>query len=537
MISVSDRWKELNEQTLLPEMFVELTYNITEPGLQDEAVVSATKPEEYSNVEQITDGTVKNSESYSNLEYGAWGLDGEYEYFDGTPVDPGYICSNYSDSDGSLDVLAEITIDFDGRHNKLVPGINITWDSAFGAWATDFIVIASNAQTEVARKVVTGNTSVVSQVIIDLINYSQIKIQILKWSHPFQRPKCTNIVFGANIIYTKDDLLSFSHEQNVDLLSASLPENTIKFSLRNDDDRWNPDSPVATERYLAERQEVSVRYGMDVDGEIEWIDGGTFWLSEWNTPSNGIEADFTARNAVEFMGAIYKGVRVGTLYDVAIAAFEEANIPKMKDGSNRYVVDESLRNISTDFSNDTTQYRVSEVLQMVAHAGNCVFHQTRDGKIRIEPWVQSYEGYVIGPDISYSHPEYTFNKPLKVVSVEYGVDGETVELEYSSTGETQTIKNPLLIDRGDATKVGRKALEILMNRKVVSGEFRSDLRVDALDSVIVVSKYSTNIIGITNVSYNTSGGAFRGKYTGRVVSVKLNPVEVYSDEFYANEIW
>jgi hypothetical protein len=307
--------------------------------------------------------------------------------------------------------------------------------------------------------------------------------------------------------------------------------------MRNDDDRWNPDSPTAIERYLSERQEISVRYGMDVDGTVEWINGGTFWLSEWNTPANGIEADFTARNAVEFMGATYKGMRVGTLYDIAIAAFEEADIPKMRDGSNRYVVDETLRNISTDFSNDTTQYRISEVLQMIAHAGNCVFYQDRDGAIHLELWNQIYSDCIITPDISYSHPEYTFNKPLKAISVGYGSNNESYELEYSSIGEIQTVSNPLITTRDDAARVANKALEILRNRKVISGDFRADLRMDALDNVVVVSKYSTNIIGITNVSYSTSGGAFRGKYTGRVVSVKLNPVTVYSNEFYANEIW
>lgn len=537
MISVSNRWKELNEQTLLPEMFVELTYHITEPGLQSDAVVSASSPTSYSNVAQIVDGSEKNSEVYCTLEYGAWGLDGKSKFFDGSPVDPGYVYKYYSVSSGTFATSPTITIDFSERRKVYVPGMVIVWDGAFGGCARDFEVIASNADGEVARKTVKNNTSTVTHVDIDLINYSKITIQISRWSHPYQHPKCTDILFGVKKVYTKDDLFSFSHEQNVDLLSASLPENTIKFGLRNDDDRWNPDSPMATERYLAERQEISLRYGMDVDGEIEWIKGGTFWLSEWNTPSNGMEADFTARNAVEFMGAIYKGVRKGTLYDIAVAAFEEANIPKTSKGSNRYFVDQSLRNLSTDFSNDTTQFRISEILQMVAHAGNCVFYQNRDGEIKIEPWSQTYEGYIITPDISYSHPEYTFNKSLKRVSVNYGSDSGSVDLDYSSTGEIQTVSNPLISTKDDATRVGQRALEILQNRKVISGDFRADLRMDALDCMIVTSKYASNIIGITNVSYKTSGGAFRGQYIGRVVSAKLNPVNVYSGEFYANEIW
>ena len=537
MIPVSDRWKELNEQTLLPEMFVELTYSITEPGLQDEASISVTNKESYSNVDQVIRDVDKNSESYSTLDYGAWGLDGNYSYFDGTPNDPGYIHSVYSESDGTLTVQPEITIDFDTRHTVAIPGITITWDKAFGGWATDFIVVANNSNGEVARTVVRGNTSVVSQIQINLVDYSQIKITVLKWSHPYQRMRCISILLGMKTVYTKDDLLGFSHKQVVDLLSATLPENSITFKLRNDDDRWNPELPTGAERYLAERQEVSLRYGMDVDGVIEWIPGGTFWLNEWNTPSNGMEADFTAQSAIGFMGAAYSGVRSGTLYDIAVSALEQASLPKMSDGSNRYIVSEKLREYTTDFSSENTSYLISEVVQMVAHAGNCVFYQDRNGIIHVEPWNQVYSGYVVDPNISYTHPEYTFNKPLKTVSVEYGSEKESVELEYSSTGEIQTVSNPFVRTETDATRVAKRTLEVLQNRKVVSGDFRADLRMDALDNIIVTSKYSKNVVGVTEVEYSTTDGAFRGKYTGRVVSIKLEPVNVYSDEIYSNEIW
>lgn len=537
MISVSDRWKELNKQTLLPEMFVELTYNITEPGLQEEARISVTNPESYSDVDQVLQDVDKNSESYSTLDYGAWGLDGNYSYFDGTPVDPGYIYSVYSESDGTLSVQPEITIDFDTRHTTAIPGITITWDEAFGGWATDFMVVVSNSNGEVARKVVRGNTSVVSNIQIDIVNYSQIKITVLKWSHPYQRMRCVSILLGIKTVYTKDDLLGFSHKQAVDLLSASLPENSITFKLRNDDDRWNPESPTGSEKYLSERQEVSLRYGMDVDGKVEWISGGTFWLNEWNTPSNGMEADFTAQCAIGFMGAVYKGVRTGTLYEIAVSAFEQAALPRMKNGSNRYFVSESLQEYTTDFSSEDTSYLISEVLQMVAHAGNCVFYQDRNGMVCIEPWKRVYSGYVIDPNISYTHPEYSFNKPLKAISIEYGPNKENVELEYSSTGEVQTVNNPFVRTESDANRVAEKTFEILQNRKVVSGDFRADLRMDALDNILVTSKYSTNVVGITEVEYSTTGGAFRGKYTGRVVSIKLEPVNVYSNEFYSNEIW
>lgn len=539
MINVSTEWKNKFNQTLLPEMFVEISYRVTEPGLQEDATASSSSAETFSNMNQIVRLTDKNSESYATLDYGGWGLDGSFEYFDGSPVDPGYVDSGYSDDNGEFaeNQHPRITIDFSERHDMLIPGMVITWGDAFHGWAVDFKVSTYNSSGLIDSVVVTGNQSVESTVWLDMVGYSKITIEIMKWSHPYQRVRCLQIMLGVEKIYTKSDLLGYDHTESVDLLSAALPLNQITFRLRNDDNRWNPDNPSGSERYLIEQQELEVRYGMDVNGTKEWIDGGTFWLSEWNTPSNGLEAVFTARDAIDFMNDLYGGPRSGTLYEIAVAALTQADLPVMSDGSVRFVVSESLQSIDTDFTEDASEYMISDVLQMVAHAGCCVFYQDRKGKVHIEPWSEEYTNFTINPDVSYSHPEYTINKPLKSVSVAYGSDQSRVSVEVGTRGGVQTVDNPLIITREDAVRVGGVARDILMNRKVVSGEFRSDLRLDALDNVMVKSKYATNIICITDISYSSTGGSFRGKYTGRVVSIDLESVKIYNGELYLGEVW
>ena len=88
MISVSNAWKTAQKQTLLPEMFVEIVYKVTEPELQKKASVSANYPEEFSDVNQLLDLTDKHSEAYTTLDYGCGGLNGDFDYFDESPVDP-----------------------------------------------------------------------------------------------------------------------------------------------------------------------------------------------------------------------------------------------------------------------------------------------------------------------------------------------------------------------------------------------------------------------------------------------------------------
>ena len=104
-------------------------------------------------------------------------------------------------------------------------------------------------------------------------------------------------------VYTKG--YGFEHSQTAAV--SALPKNSITFKLRNDDSRWNPDSPQNENMYLLNQQEIHLRYGMDINGQVEWIDGGggIFWLDEWNTPNNGIEASFTARDGFTFMNQDY----------------------------------------------------------------------------------------------------------------------------------------------------------------------------------------------------------------------------------------
>ena len=57
----------------------------------------------------------------------------------------------------------------------------------------------------------------------------------------------------------------------------------------------------------------------------------------------------------------------------------------------------------------------------------------------------------------------------------------------------------------------------LIGRKTISGEHRADPRLCALDVVTVESKYAENKVAITEIKYTTTGGAFKGTYTGRIV--------------------
>ena len=539
MVGVSSGWVAAHQQTLLPECYIEITYEATDPALQESAVVTANNETYYATTDTLVAPTTrKHQAKYAATELGLWGLDGSYTYVgkSGAP-NPAYASAQASGSDGSFTTnIPTISIAFPTVQLGAVPGITITWSPTYNEWATDFRVTAYYGEEELTSTTITGNRDITVAVHMPIENYTRIEVVILGWSHPNHRARCSEIFLGVSRVYQKEDLMGYEHSQTSDLLSASLPKNEITFRLRNEDNRWNPDNPTGDERFLLERQEIRVRYGMDVDGEIEWIKGGTFWLSEWSTPSNGLEASFTARDLLEFMNEEYTGPLAGTLRDIAIAALTQANLPLQDSGEPRYLVSDVLANYSTDISGEDSQtYTISQILQLVAHAGCCVMWQDRDGVLRIEPQSVSYSGYVIDQNTSYSHPEYEFTKPLKALSVGYGADQRQL-ITVADRGEVQTVDNAMLVTRADAVRVGERARDILESRKSITGEYRADLRLDVLDPIIVTSKYATNIIAVTDILFSTTGGAFRGTYTGRVMSLALEGEKVYAGEIYAGEM-
>jgi hypothetical protein len=506
VISVSDTWKAIQKDTILPESFVEVTYWITDHEAQELATESNNGDTFYSNSGAILDTNSERVRKYATLESNLWLLDGTCDILaDKAPYgNTGYV----ADAEYPM-----VTIALPQVREQAIPGLTIVWSESYGEYATRCRITALRG-TEVIVSEEFLNNSAYSTFHLPVSGYDKFYIEIIDWLIPDHRPRIERVYLGIREVYTKAELLSYSHTQSVDLLSTELPKNEIVFSLDNSSDLWNPDNPAGIAQYLLDRQSVSVRYGYKIDDDVEWIPGGTFWLSEWNTPSNGLEVTFTARDLLEFMDVKYSGARSGTLYFIAESALNQVNIPKTDNGAVRYSLDESLKGISTDFSEDTNDYTVAVILQMVANAGQCVMYQDRNGILRIEKHNKTKSDYEINQDISYTHPERTLTKPPQSVFINGNMAGWAV---LKKSGESIEITNPVITQ--NSNDVCDWAVDILQHRNLIRGTYRSDPRLDVLDVITVESKYSQNFTAaVTEIKYDYNG-AFHGEYVGREIEV------------------
>lgn len=324
--------------------------------------------------------------------------------------------------------------------------------------------------------------------------------------------------------FTKKDLTNFSHEIESDLLSASIPTNTISWTMDNSNHSWDITYPENYARFLVKASKITVRYGVKVPDGVEWIPGGVFYLSEWTTPSNGIEASFKASSSLSYLSDIYTGKRTGTLYDIAIAALTQMTLPN--DDVVQYSIDDSLNDLTADFEQDTAEYTCAEVVQLVANAGCCILRYDRLGVIHICPLSKVMSGYLISLDKSYQYPEFELSKEIKSIKVSYA--GGTASVSGSGQGNIQTVKNSLINTQERALAVGNWTATTLVDRKTLKVSYQADPRMDILDRVVIEHQNGQNsTVVITAIKYSFDGG-WSGSIEGRIL-------EPYSSFGYANE--
>lgn len=262
---------------------------------------------------------------------------------------------------------------------------------------------------------------------------------------------------------------------------------------------------------------MTVRYGLDVNGTIEWIDAGRFYLSEWHAPPNGIEARFVARDVFEFLlnQDTTNNPNVSTTIYGNLAFFVRwATSTNLPDGASVVVDNPALTGSAGRQPNISGS--MAEIVQRCAHAAGCIMRYSRDGVLHIETLNKAQADYIIPLSLSYSYPEITLSKPLSEVSVDYG--GETPHLlSVAESGEQQTVTNDYIYTAEAAETVAIWVRDVLKNRKTISGEFRADPRLDLYDIVQVEDRYGRKLtVAITNIKY-MFGGAFRGSFTGRIL--------------------
>ena len=517
MVEVSDKWKEKFNETLVPESFVEITCGITEPGINKKATIVTSSAAPFSTFHSIALSNNASISRYSTGELNLTVLDGSCAIVPSSPPygTTGFLSAKiFDDSNHPV-----IRLELPSESKSSIPGVSICWSTVFEEYAIDFSVSAYLGTNRLKTVTVNGNKSVCSDVDVELSGFDAVEIEVLKWCLPNRRVRVEQVKIGRYLVFDKTKILSYSHSSARDPISGQLSQESISFSLDNSDRTWDSVNPQGIYKYIYERQPVTVRYGMDVDGKTEWVSGGMFFLSEWSVPSNSIEASFQARDAFLYLSSTkYTGRKYGTLYEMCYDALEQLEA----DGITAEISDE-LKDYSTDITSDGSSYHNSDILQLAANAAGMALYQTRDGVIKINRVYGSVASDSV-LDIpvlnNYSWPEITFaQNMLNVVTTAGGVTYAYPE-SPSGKGVSQTLSNVMLTK--DILAKSRNALTesygVLSNRRKASLTYRASPIVDALDMVKIHHQFNYDaVLLVTNAKY-TFNGCFKGTVEGYMMA-------------------
>ena len=390
---VSDRLKEVMNQNIRPTTQFQASLEMTDRSVEGDATVITPEATPFST--GVFDETHEGD--YVAFERDFFRVGSNQRILpDSDYIRNGYVSTVMCDDNGVFQQIPVIEITLDNAQGF----VGMTYEFAY-AYPTQIRVtyyLGGKKQGQFISAP-TGMTFVDAENRLG--EFDRITFEFLRMSEPNRRLRVIKISFGYEKKFEMKDILSINHNLSIDPISSSLPYEKLTLKVNNLDKDYNPDNPQGMWAYFTNGQELTIRYGIEVDNEINWIDAGKLYLSDAPTV-DGNSASFEAVDTISTLTNTYnKGVwrEDGvSLYDLAVDVLNDAGVIN-------YVLPDSLKSIITYAPLPILPHR--ECLQMIANASECVLRTDTHGAVVIEN--QIHEETPIDYHIDFTK---VFEKPI-----------------------------------------------------------------------------------------------------------------------------
>ena len=230
---------------------------------------------------EIVDGIKKNNK-YASLEE-------NYTELDGSFLLPNYnIVGNktgYISKDIFNDIKSRvITISKDSDF-VTSSGITIYFENNIAQKFTLTITDINNKQSNIE---IENNKSIFQYIFENPISIKSISIDIHQMEYSNRRIRISEIDFGISQLYEGSDLVSFTTNEEIDLLFTSTPINTCTVNLNNYDNSFNPLNPTGLVKYLTDNCIIKPYIGvLTEENGSEYVPMGCFYLKDWSSNNDG----------------------------------------------------------------------------------------------------------------------------------------------------------------------------------------------------------------------------------------------------------
>lgn len=355
--------------------------------------------------------------NYATFELNRWLLDGGFTVVPDSGADDGFVSSMVADENGTLANQATVTKTFTTPHT--IPGLTLVFDTRADEWPAAVMVdfyLNGSIVKEVAVAVTSSTVSFETQV--EACDKFTITFGD---TLPYRRPRLERVGYGTEKYFENNDIVSAYQSHDVDPLSRRLPKETMEFTLLDYEKNYNPDNPKGVYKFIDEKSAVSIQFGYELpDGTIEWVKSDNYILTGRPTAAN-YQAVFNATGLIGSMTKYYYKSTAGskTFYDMAEDVLIDADLPIRSDGKDPWVIDETLKSLTTTAVLPIDTH--ANCLQLIAHACCCRLYSDDDNIIHIERFGVTKTGLYSGEYSDSGHAWFSSTDDL-----DSGVTGDTV---------------------------------------------------------------------------------------------------------------
>lgn len=392
MKQVSAAYRSDMNQLLRNRSFVEIAFDNIDTTAATDGAWSSNGATSYSSIDTL-DYTYAYTETCATLELNRWGLDGTSVIPQAvSTVHDGFVSNILSDASGVLSTPTILTRSF--SHSHVFPGITLTFDTRTREWPMNVTVTFYSGDT-VEKSVTMPVTQASVAIDAKVMECDKIVISV-STTLPYRRVRLEQVLYGIQMRFGNDDIISTLQTHDVDPLCRRLPQETMQFTLLDYAHNYDPDNPSGGYEYLDKNAPVSIRFGYQLSsGAIEWLKADRYRLSGKPSAAKN-QATFTGTGLIgSLTGTFYKS-KLGNknFYDMAEEVLLDAGLTLTPQGDHPWDIDASLKTMYTTAALPIDSHM--NCLQLIAHACRCRLFTDDDNIIHIERFGVTKSGIYSG---------------------------------------------------------------------------------------------------------------------------------------------
>ena len=322
---------------------------------------------------------------YGTCEKNQFALDGSFELMPDGLSNMGWWSNQMSDEHGNFATPLVLEVNFTEPHSSM--GLTLIF-SQTGDFCNKLNIKYYDLKNNLLKDLnfTPNKHKYICKGVIE--NYGKIIITFYSTNNPYRYLKLYKILYGAEIVFEGDNLMSANVLEEIDLLSSEISINTMDFTVYSEDDDFNIINPQGFYRLLQQRQKLEATETFIKEGKVKNM--GTFYLDKWKN-----EKEKTMKfSAIDLIGIIDKTDFNGDIYtnilftDLIEEIFTSAGLE-----SDEYEIQEELKNLTITGYIPICSHR--EAIQQAVFAIGAVADCSRSEKIKIYKVENAEENNII----------------------------------------------------------------------------------------------------------------------------------------------